>query len=650
MKTSRFVLLVVCLLCLPSIVCAKDVWINVRSKNFNMIGNASEKDIRGAATRLEQFREVFRLLLPRSNFNSFTPTTVVVFKSQNAYKPYLPVRKDGKADTGIAGYFQPGDDVNYITLSTEGEDKETFSVIFHEYTHFMVDNNLGRSTVPPWFNEGLAEYYETFRIEKDQEVHLGDLQNNYLYLLNQEKMIPLEQFFAVDNYSLHNNGNHGRTIFYGQAWALMHYLQEGNKGARRGQLSKFLSAVLQNKPAKEAFQEAFQTDYAGMEKELRKYVAQNSFFGSVYTLKQKLTFDAEMKTFPLSEAEADAFLGDLLLHSNRADAAETKLKEAIALDPKVGMAYASLGSAQSRQRNFAEAEKNLEKAISLDSKNYLAYFNYAYSLSREQMDDQNMVASVSDENVEKMRASLKKTMELNPNFPESYNLLGFVDLIAGKNFDEGVAAIRKALSLQPGNQSHALVLAQLLARQEKFDEAQAIAVKLQANAEDAQMRQTADYILREINSHREYTDKIKKMREENAANGANNANGEEHVIEISADDATTPEEAVNKAINNALRKPANGEQRILGYLTAIECGKSQVFVVRGEKQTVKLVEMQGLQMTAFTPEMNQQQIGCGVRKPENLVLATYRPKPDAKSKTDGEIVALEFMPKTFKLL
>ena len=162
---------------------AKDEWINVRSKNFFLIGNGSEKEIRQVATKLEQFRETFQRLFPNARFNQTIQTNVVVFKNDSAYKPFKPKRADGKADEWIAGYFQPGEDVNYITLSTEGEKEDTYGTIFHEYVHFLVNTNFGKSDVPPWFNEGLAEYYQTFKIEQDQKVTLGGLQDNHLLLL-----------------------------------------------------------------------------------------------------------------------------------------------------------------------------------------------------------------------------------------------------------------------------------------------------------------------------------------------------------------------------------------------------------------------------------------------------------------------------------
>ena len=44
-------------------VIAKDSWISVRTKNFYLIGNAGEKDVRKVGLKLEQFREVFTRLL-----------------------------------------------------------------------------------------------------------------------------------------------------------------------------------------------------------------------------------------------------------------------------------------------------------------------------------------------------------------------------------------------------------------------------------------------------------------------------------------------------------------------------------------------------------------------------------------------------------
>ena len=54
----------------------------MRSKHFLLVGNASERDIRKVATKLEQFRDVFARLFPKANLNSPVPITVIVFKNR----------------------------------------------------------------------------------------------------------------------------------------------------------------------------------------------------------------------------------------------------------------------------------------------------------------------------------------------------------------------------------------------------------------------------------------------------------------------------------------------------------------------------------------------------------------------------------------
>ncbi|HET6891804.1 MAG TPA: hypothetical protein VFH31_11935, partial [Pyrinomonadaceae bacterium] len=120
MKPLSVVLLFVsCIVVAPlfSTHAAKDAWMSVRSKNYHLVGNASERDIRSIAEQLELFREVFVREFAGSELNSPIPTTVIVFKSDSSYRPYKPIFRGHPAD--IAGHFLYGSDVNYRALTTE---------------------------------------------------------------------------------------------------------------------------------------------------------------------------------------------------------------------------------------------------------------------------------------------------------------------------------------------------------------------------------------------------------------------------------------------------------------------------------------------------------------------------------------------------
>lgn len=634
---------------------AKDTWINVRSKNFFLIGNASEKEIRQVATKLEQFRETFRLLFPRAKFNQTIQTNVVVFKSDSAYKPFKPKRADGKPDDGIAGYFQPGEDLNYITLSTEGEKEDTYGTIFHEYVHYLLDTNFGKSVIPPWFNEGLAEYYQTFQIKEDQKVYLGKLQDNHLNLLQQNKLIPLKTFFEIDNYSLHQNGNHSRSIFYAQAWALIHYLIQANGGANAGNMNKFLNLVMNNVEPEKAFQQVFQSDYATMEKNLKKYVEQSSFVGTLVTLEKKLVFDAEITTVPLSEADANAYLGDLLYHTHEYENAETYLQKAVALDEGSSIANTSLGLVKMRQRKFDEAKKYLEKAISGDQKNHFAHYNYAYILSREGMDEFGYVSKFAPETVRKMRESLQKAIAINPNFTESYHLLGFINLVNNEELEESVTLLKRALQLQPGNQEYAFIIAQIYMRQEKYAEAKELADKIYKTADEPNLRANAQNLLNSLTRFEDQKAAYQKQEKELEDKGIRapvlvKRTAEKPLTE--AEVAKIKEENQINDLNRAVLKPKADEKQVVGYLEKVACVKGEItYTVKTDAETLTFTtkDFSNLDLMSTIEEAQNMDFGCDAKVKDYLAVLNYRPATDPKAKSRGNLMAITFVPKFFRL-
>ncbi len=651
MKKYKFVLITALLfavvLSLQTKAFAKDEWFEVQSKNFYLIGNASDKDIRRVATKLEQFREVFVKLFPKMNFSSPVPTTVIVFKSGKAYKPYKPVNAAGETNDWVAGYFMPREEINYITLSVEGEKQQTYATIFHEYVHYLVNNNLGRGNVPPWFNEGIAEYYDQFVIENDQKVTLGALNNNHLYSLQQTKMLPLDQFFSIDYFSLHQQGKHSVNIYYAQAWALMHYLMNGNQSKRQPQLTAFLNLVMSGKQPREAFQQAFQTDYAAMEKELREYVRRNSYTGFVYSSPKKMVYEDVMKSMPMTEARAKAHLGDLLYHSNRLPESEKHLTESLAIEPNSGLANTALGLVKMRQNKFNEAKTYIEKAVASDSKNHLAFYQHAYILSREGMNESNFVRGYSDETYNKMRDSLAKAMKLKADFPESYRLLSFINMVRNENLDEALLAMKKALEYAPGNQYYQLNLADLYVRKNEFDKAISIIENVAKTADEPQLRSLAENSLSRLQSYKQQVESYKNQ----------GSTGTMRTIVVEGDKPPTEEElkklqadAQYEALSEALRKPLEGEKRIIGHLSKIECaGANIAYIIKSEGKIIKLTskDFEGLFLMTYIPA-DDLQFGCNTIKKDYYGIFTYKPVENTKTKTIGEIVSIELVPETFK--
>jgi tetratricopeptide (TPR) repeat protein len=623
---------------------AKDTWVSVRSKNFHFIGNGGEKDVRRVAAKLEQFREVFTRLFQGVKFDTNVPSTVVVFKSKSSYKPFNPGNN--------AGYFQSGEDVNYITLTTETNDNTPFSTIYHEYVHLLLNNNA--TNVPTWFNEGLAEYYSTFRIEDNQKVYLGDIIPEHILLLRQEKLLPLTTLLNVDRYSPYYNERNKRGIFYAQSWALTHYLLIGNNSQRAPQLPQFMRLLQTRQPLAAAFQQAFQTTPEALEKELRKYIDGNDFKLRIYTAKEKMEFDTGAQAATLSEADAQAYLGDLLLHTRDYKGAEERLQQALALDAAHPMANASLGLLRTRQNRFADAINLLKKASQGETKNHLAHYYYAFALSRVGLDTNNMAGNYAPESVAIMRAELLKAIKLAPTFPESYSLLAFINLVAGAQLEESAELLQRAITLAPGRQDLSLMLAQVYLRQQRVPQARQTLEPLTQLQNDQRVKNAALQLL----------DVIKRIEEVQSEGGVLIGSpqfGPRPQKELTpptpdmGEKTPTPEELRDQAIRQALRPTTPGETRVQGWFTKLECDNRGVayFHLRTDTRAYRIrsFNLSTLQLIAYTP-LAGGQLGCGPRKEEENVVFTFRPATEAKdlkAKVDGDAISVEIVPKGFKL-
>lgn len=618
-------------------VTAKDNWISVRSKNFFLIGNAKEKQVRQVGVRLEQFREAFSKLFPGAVLSTPVPTTVMVFKSDSSYGPFKP-------NPNVSGYFQSGEDVNYITLSAEVRGlQDPFNVIFHEYTHLLVNNTLGN--VPTWFSEGLAEYYSTFSMSEDQKFVLGKPISSHVYLLRQKKMLPLRALFQVDQKSPYYNERDKQSVFYAESWALLHYLIMGKGGQRVAEVGKFVDQIARNVPIEEAFQHAFSTSFEQLEKELKEYLKNERYPIISGQFVSKFGFEeADMQVASITEAQAQAYLGDLLLHSNRAEA-EAYLQKALALDPDLAMAHASMGLLRIRQGKPDEARKSLERAAAADTQNYLIHYYYAFVLSRAGQDSSEVVFGFPPENVSKMRAALEKAIALRPDFVEAYSLLALVNLVTGSRLDESIEMVTKAQRLAKGRNDLTFMLAQLYMVKRDYKTARDLLQTINTGNSKEELLQRAQSLLAQIASIEEQEASFRDARQRSSS--------ERPVLMTTRQNENTDALPADPSsyLRDALRKPQAGETQVQGRLVRIDCDqKGMTFVVRIEDRMIKLrsTSFESVDMTSFSADSGGE-ITCGPRKPENNVVVSYVASSDSRLKVDGVAKSLEFVPPDFKL-
>ena len=200
----------------------RDSWRSVRTNNLLVIGNADPEKLRQVAAWLEFFHSAFARLVSRNVLDSSVPTRVIVFRDEASFVQFKPLYQGRPAN--VAGFFQPGDDVNYIAISLDPGERDPFSTAFHEYVHLHLKDNI--PGVPLWLNEGLAEFYGSMQFSGSEAI-LGAPLPQYIQLLRGQEMLPLQTLFSIASNSPHYNEQDKSGIFYGESWALVHYLMLG---------------------------------------------------------------------------------------------------------------------------------------------------------------------------------------------------------------------------------------------------------------------------------------------------------------------------------------------------------------------------------------------------------------------------------------
>jgi len=611
----------------------KDKWLSLRTKNFNIVSNADEGDTRQLALKLEQFRLIISRLTNTSNVAP-VPITVVVFKNDGAFKPFKPLYNGKPAN--LSGFFQQSEDENLIALDMNASEEYPMSLIFHEYTHLLTA--YASSPLPLWLSEGLAEFYSTFDVKKN-EVTIGKPLSSHVWLLR-EKFVPFQTLFSVRHDSPGYNERDKQGVFYAESWALAHYLMFGNNHARQPQLTQFLGLLSGGMNVERAFNEAFKIGFTEMEKELRRYVENRSYPGMIYTLKST-EGEKDVSVRPLSDAEVQYNLGNLLMRINRLEDAETYFNQAAALDAELAGPYEGRGFIAMRRDKYDDAREHFRKAAALGSQNHLVHYYYAESIQREQKGSREGISLIQSDIAKTMIAELKTAIKLMPGFGPAYNLLGFVYLVSGENIGEGVEVMKTALKLSPQNKLVALNLAELQLRMQDYAGAKKTLEPLIGADDEPRIKEQAQSILSMIDS---YT-----RRDTNADRYSTGETASEPDVQDrprlrrkgEEDHAESGTGKTNR--DNSSSRPAlklDGAEVMAGTLAAIECkGSGMVLAVKAGDKLLRLMvsDPARLQFVSQDPQLHPN-IGCG---PINLP-AFIHFKPVAGGKFAGDAVAVEF--------
>jgi len=580
-------------------------WSRLRSPNFLFLSDASDRQLRDTARRLEQFRETMLRALPGSQASSPVPTIVLVFQKDASFSPFKP-RFEGRT-VDVSGLFLGAQDLNYLAVNIE-HGEAGFSTVFHEYAHFLVSNRLGR--VPVWVNEGIAQFYESFEDRESGRVAIiGSPIRDHVAVLRDSTLIPIEELITVTQDSPVYNEGSRRGVFYAESWALVHYLILGNK-ARRPQFVDYLDRLRRGETGAHAFQSAFQAAPATLHRELRDYVNQ------VRMTALRVTFDDQLGTVvpdhgeKITALEADVYLGDLQARLDRSEEARERLEKVLERQPGTARATRALGLMELRAGRLEPAVTLLERAATEGPEDGLVQAALGSALIAR-LSTLEEDAEQYAPTLERAHSVLARAVELDPELAHPSALLAYTELALGGDLKRATTLLARAVARAPAREDYRLMLARALLQGREFESARALSTALAANGSDSDVREEAQDLLRDISTAAQTASRSPRV-------------------------ASVP----------ALRQVQAGETRVLGTLRGLVCqGERAVFVLQSEGRLLQLRQdpAKPAVLISYIPDPPASLV-CGSLTPARRALVTYSAAADD---VDGDVIAIELVPDDF---
>jgi tetratricopeptide (TPR) repeat protein len=605
---------------------AESRWTMVRSGSLLVIGDESASRLRDVAIELEEFRAVVGGLIHNADRPPSLPTVVYVFGTRKAMQPYLPLY-NGKPAT-IAGFFHRDQDMNSIVMSQEGF-AESAEIAYHEYTHLLIGNAV--RFVPVWLNEGLAEYYSTYSLNAGgKEALIGRPPRGRLALLR-ERSLPISDVIAVDHSSALYNESSRRSIFYAEAWAMTHYaLTQLPQGGAA--INRYNTEFAEGRTPPDAFLTAFGSTPAEFDKTLQAYTQRSIYRATRFLFKNKLTASPPSPPRTLSAAEANAWLGDLQRRIGRDAEAAPRIEGALAADPEIGVTHLAAGLLRLAQSRTSEGLLELERAAALAPDDFLSQYLYGAWLLR------STAPESSKQSVNAAVAALTRATKLMPESSDAFAFLAYAQMQNPVLLNAAIVSIAHAIELAPGRADYRLRWADIRFMQGANDDARKVLTEIAAVRSDPSAVADARQRLDRLN---EYERRVSMRSAANAGGRSSQS------IEVPGEFASSS--ADRDRVRLALRTMKAGEERVLGTLTAVECGPGGAqFRVATREGTIltTAAPMERVELISYLDD-KQFTLTCGVRSRPDLVYLTFVPAARSSSAGEGVAVAVEFLPKNY---
>jgi tetratricopeptide (TPR) repeat protein len=479
-------------------------WIEVRSPHFVVASNAGEKEARRIADQFEQIRALFHTAFPNLRVDPSEPVLILAAKNENTMKMLLPEEWEVKGHVHPAGLYQQGEDKHYVILRVDSAGENPYHALYHEYTHALLHLNF--TGLPLWLDEGLAEFYGNSRLgEKESKV--GTIDQTHLYILGQNKLLPIETLLNVEQGSPYYSEANRASVFYAESWALVHYLMLDPEAHQQQLLKNFFAAWDKGGNQIEAAQQAF-GDLKHFGQVIEAYSRQRMFRVALFKNRQQAA-DKTYAVRSLPAGEVLALRGDCATHRKMFEQARPLVEQAVQAEPNLAISHEALGYYLYRKEDKSGADSEMKKAMELGSTSFVAPYYHGLLVLRG--------GSAGPDGLQEAIKSFQKATQINPQFAPAFEGLAQAYSAAPGTQKQAVEAGIRAVQLEPATHAYAINLAYLLVNANRDADARQMAQRILEKAASPEEAQEARALLEHVKEHEQWVAQIKAQSDASAS-------------------------------------------------------------------------------------------------------------------------------------
>jgi len=241
-----------------------------RTENWLVETNISQQFARLAGAALESAyvaQKAFFGKEPRGRKR----LTMKIWKGYEDYRGYC--KKIGNMSNLNASGFAPSEPRTAVAYDKYKSRTSLMRTVIHESTHLFYGVAIRRSA-PSWMAEGMATYFEGFRLSSSGQLTFDHKPANRLRLLKSalesNQTFPLEQFSMLRVHDLLNTNSTRALVFYAQAWGYFYFFNKTENPRYRAAFQKYWKGLKRGAVPK--LKKLLGGDYAPVERDFRRFM------------------------------------------------------------------------------------------------------------------------------------------------------------------------------------------------------------------------------------------------------------------------------------------------------------------------------------------------------------------------------------------